>query len=461
MKRKYFPLSEDSDQAVPDINLPSWVARALQAPFMLDHAPGMDMRKTSRANADPLVGSPQDGHRNYSAAGSEKLDLATLKFRKRPVMGHYSLYVKGFELDEVAQVEDASQLGGIPRAWLKLGGWSDLDQDPPDEFWRTIVADRGRDNRNPPYYYARACKESVHKGGHRGGSVNTMALIHDEQNSIVAEFCRRVHAVIWNRCLFKTKRNRLGLATKVKVGDKVCILYGCTVPVILGESEKKIAQYRKEGTLTAEADLKLEAEEDSVEFLKASIRRAVENRERKGKYRPKKREYGAEEWQVMMDARRAYLEDKRRERDVEDTDFGTQAKKAKEKEERKAFWMSRAKEIKNLEEALASAEEREGDGAQQDKEALENEIGKIRKEVEERARNDSKNSHQKSDTEQSTTSNETPTNEPSDAASCKENPDRNYWYEFKGECYLHGMMDGEAMREKFYKSLEDRTFELR
>ena len=25
-----------------------------------------------------------------------------------------------------------------------------------------------------------------------------------------------------------------------------------------------------------------------------------------------------------------------------------------------------------------------------------------------------------------------------------------YWYEMVGECYLHGMMDGEAMRENFY-----------
>ena len=104
-------------------------------------------------------------------------------------------------------MEDASQLGGIPRAWLELGSWSDLDQDLPDEFWRTIVADRGRDNRDSPYYSARACKESVYKGGHLGGSFNTMALIHDEQNSIITEFCRRVHAAIWNRCLFKTKRN--------------------------------------------------------------------------------------------------------------------------------------------------------------------------------------------------------------------------------------------------------------
>ena len=41
------------------------------------------------------------------------------------------------------------------------------------------------------------------------------------------------------------------------------------------------------------------------------------------------------------------------------------------------------------------------------------------------------------------------------------NDDQSLWYEFKGEFYLHGMMDGEAMREKFYKDLRDRVYELR
>jgi hypothetical protein len=34
-------------------------------------------------------------------------------------------------------------------------------------------------------------------------------------------------------------------------------------------------------------------------------------------------------------------------------------------------------------------------------------------------------------------------------------------YEFLGEAYIHGMMDGEAVREKFYKMKPDHMFELR
>ena len=336
---RYFP-----SKARDDIDLPSWVARVSQAPFMLDHAPGMDMRKTSRANADPLVGSPMDGHRNYNAAGSEKLHIDILKFKKRPVLGHYSLYVNGFELDTVEVVADASQLGSIPRDWLKLGGWEDLKRDPPDQFWRTIVADRGRDNRNPPYYYARACKESVNKGGHLGGSVNTAALINDEQNSIVAEFCRRVHAVIWNRCLFKTKMGRLGLASKVKQGDKVCILYGCTVPVILGQRGKRA--YQRE----ARDDRELESEEDRVEILKARIGRARNNRERRARYKPKKKEYEKDGvWEEMMDSMKQYLEDEEEET-KKDEQF--QDKKDKEKRAKKEQVRTREEWAKKVQEAI-------------------------------------------------------------------------------------------------------------
>ncbi|KAH7357098.1 heterokaryon incompatibility protein-domain-containing protein [Rhexocercosporidium sp. MPI-PUGE-AT-0058] len=410
-KARFFPEPSSSEprggliQGVQDITLPSWVSRASQAPFILDHAPGIDMRKTSRANADPLVGPPLDGHRNYNASGSEKLDLKALKFRKRPVMLHHSLYVKGFELDIIAEVEDASQMGGIPSSWLELGGWQDVEKDPPDEFWRTLVADRGRDNKNPPYYYARACKESVHKGSHRGGSVNTGALIHDEQNSIIAEFCRRVHAVIWNRSLFRTKNNRLGLESKVRQGDKVCIIYGCTVPVIVRETKK----WKKEnGDNDAREERDLEDEEDRVEKLKALIQQAVRNRERKGKYRPKKKLY-----QVAGVLSQLH----------QDKIAAQAALDTLTKDEEAAV---EAAEVEDFNEA---ARQIDGENAV-DESANGEGIGYRCREA---------------------------SDEPVEG---QRNP-KDFWYEFKGECYLHGMMDGEAMREKFYNGLRDWTFELR
>lgn len=346
-------------QADYDLDLPSWVARASKAPFKIYPHPGMHISKTGRANADPLVGSPQDGHRNYSAAQTEPIDSLKLRFRKRPVMGHYSLYVRGFELDEVEEVRDASQGGDIPQSWLDLGGWTEpYSDDPPAEFWRTIVADRGRDNRNPPYYYARACKESVRRGGIASGRVATSDLINNERNSIIAEFCRRVHAVIWGRSLFRTKKGRLGLATGVQKGDKICILYGCTVPVVLQCFTKK------------ENDLEDEERDDRFQVFKKYMRRLEKRCVQKAEYR--KRAQRTSGWESEVKASTEKVNEilsadaeKRRTKPVEDT------KREKEKEH------------------------------------------------------------------------------------------RDFYYTFKGESYVHGLMDGDALREKFYSDIPVRVFELR
>ncbi|KAK3364667.1 heterokaryon incompatibility protein-domain-containing protein [Lasiosphaeria hispida] len=388
--------------------LPSWVARASQAPFSLYHHPGMHINKTGRSNADPLVGQPQDGHRNYSAAQTNPVDLKTLKFRKRQKCGHYSLYVRGFILDEVETVLDASQGGNIPKSWLDLGGWDCDDsghyqKDPPDHFWRTLVGDRGRDNRNPPYYYATACKESIQKGGIASGRVATADLINNERNSIVAEFCRRVQAVIWGRRLFKTKKHGvLGLCSNVQRGDKIAIIYGCTVPVVLTEKSKENLNPEK----TIEAILKEEAFDDSIEALKFCLERMEKNLERKARYQKKKEEK---------------IKGKKEESEEERKEGRKEEGKAKGKEEGK----------KKLEEV---------DYEKYIQNARETAIGKL-KELE-------------------ATSVKAQPRYLDTALDSSENSKKVY-YEFNGEAYVHGMMDGEALRMKFYDEIPDVLFELR
>jgi len=159
------------------------------------------------------------------------------------------MFVQGFILDEIETVErKAASNGNMPYQWLRPGGWMDTDQNPPEEFWRTLVADRGPNGSNPPTYFPRACREAmkfkdklkskVH------GNLDSKLLINEGRCTIVAEFLRRVQAVIWNRLLMRTKGvfgepGRLGLVREdVQKGYKVCILYGCSVPVILQEIEK-------------------------------------------------------------------------------------------------------------------------------------------------------------------------------------------------------------------------------
>ncbi|KAJ4363395.1 hypothetical protein N0V83_009688 [Neocucurbitaria cava] len=225
---------------IEDMPLPSWIPQLSGAPHAMAHRPGHAGLKLSRINADPLVGLPSLTQRNYSAAENKAVDLKALRFRKRATLGHFSMYVRGFMLDRIEVVEQVARNGAIPREWAELARWETAKGHPPDAFWRTLVANRGRDGKNPPVYYSRACEESFKKGGLESGSVDTTALIEYERNSVVAQFCRRVQAVTWNRALVKTEAGRLGLVRKdVEKDDLVCILYGCSVPVILRQSERK------------------------------------------------------------------------------------------------------------------------------------------------------------------------------------------------------------------------------
>jgi hypothetical protein len=223
-----------------DIGLPSWVPQLSNAPFAMDQRPGTSGPKMSRINADPLVGLPSSTHRNYSAAETKGVDVKALRFRKRPIAKQFSMYVRGFQLDVITEVAEVARSGHIPIEWADLAEWEDAEGFPPDAFWRTLVANRGRDGKNPPVYYSRACEESFRKGGLQSGAIDTTALIEYERNSVVAQFCRRVQAVTWNRALVRTRSQKLGLVGKdVQKNDLVCILYGCSVPVVLRESPRK------------------------------------------------------------------------------------------------------------------------------------------------------------------------------------------------------------------------------
>ena len=80
-----------------------------------------------------------------------------------------------------------------------------------------------------------------------GGYLDCRKLIYEGRCTIVAEFLRRVQEVIWNRKLMRTKGGRLGLVQDdVSPGFKVCILYGCSVPVILEEKPKTKAELKAE-----------------------------------------------------------------------------------------------------------------------------------------------------------------------------------------------------------------------
>jgi len=378
-----------SDKKKKKKQLPSWIPDLAGAAFGMYTHPNNE-RKMGRQNADPLVGLPDSNQRNYSAAGSRNVIQHDIRFKNRH--DSYSMYVSGFVLDKVDKVEVASQGGCIPKEWVTAVGWDDMDDDPPQEFWRILVANRGRRGQNPPTYYARACKESIFKGL-ESGSLDTSALINDGRCSEVAEYFRRVQAVIWNRSLMRTMSGHLGIVRKdVKEGDLVCILYGCSVPVILRGKQK---------TPTG-----LEEELKELEAAAMKIQRCYRER----RYR------------------RAQLRERqlaKQEQEEEAKQDGAYSSKGETMKQMNPIDEEKTEPKRELEAGLTPNPKPKPDADLKPKlDVIDGAAGK--------------------------TSKQKPGVAPHPV-----------YYEFFGECYVHGMMDGEAIKYQNDKQVPKTIFELR
>ena len=418
-------------------NMPSWISRLDGAVHGMFLHPDGEV-KMGRQNADSLVGLPGLNQINYNAAGTKEVNMRVLKFWKRE--SSYSMYVQGFELDKVSKVEVASQGGAIPKDWVDQAEWNDTDEeDPPEEFWRTLVADRGRHGQNPPTYYARACKESITKGL-RSGALNTSALINDGRCSVVAEFFRRVQAVIWNRSLMRTKAGHLGIVSKdVKEGDLICILFGCSVPVVLRRhylNDKDVLRDREEDDKEFDSLKEKAATRIQEGFRESKARRAQLKLIREEKEKAAKQE----EVQVTAsEPRPANYEDSRSSKEEEaqppyneDTPNSMDGKpelKSKPKPEEK------------VEAALVTANG-----------TVPAEVEQSQPSTEEGPARTKAKSNPKSSPE---------ILEDKSHASGSGKEARPSYYEFLGECYVHGMMDGEAIEFQNFEEIKAQTFELR
>ena len=422
-----------------DMIFPTWIPRLEGAPFVMSPTPGTNIKKMSRQNANPLVGLPGNQH-TYDAGQGIPVSLSSLKFNRLYLQGAHCMHIRGFELSSVLSTSPTSQGGQIPKQWLELANWENAgdaqkDDGPPEEFWRTLVADRGVNARNPPSFYARACKESAAKGGLAGGTINTSDLIYNEQNSIVVQFCRRVQEVIWNKKLIVTQDGQLGLASEaVTEDDIICILYGASVPVIL----RKIPKTTRE----------MIQEEDEVDLFRKLDK--MTNRLRKAVIKRRQKKAWAELPEVGI----------------------------LKKGSKPAIWGK-----KEVREALTEWRKLQG--------LPEKPLPKVAPKVPEKPAakfpktfpgdfpekiklptgKENVNLEKESIREESSTDDPSPgTSELNGDPTSKNDNDSkeeitDYYFEFMGECYIHGMMDGEAMKWKSEtregQQVEDEIFELR
>ncbi|KAK4956672.1 hypothetical protein LTR10_006199 [Elasticomyces elasticus] len=218
-------------------SLPSWIPTLEKAAFKRMralHAPGQ--HKRARIQADPLVGQTTFGTQTsyYNASRCPRAILGQ-DWWFGPGPDDRSLFVNGFVLDRIGQIEAASQNGNISAEWLELGGVS-ATNDFRDEFCRTLVADRASDGKSLNQYFLDAFKDAAElstEGIH-------VANVKQPGHPILVEVMTRMEAVVWNRKLFRSRRrNDLGLAPKsARQGDYICIIKGISVPVVMRQEAK-------------------------------------------------------------------------------------------------------------------------------------------------------------------------------------------------------------------------------
>jgi hypothetical protein len=222
-------------------NLPTWV-RPLECALPL----GSNI--ADRLNADSLVGLPRHNLYNASRGTMPTFTISSPKSPESP----RSLFVWGLHIDTISHLSPRAEDGIIHYEWLELGKCDITHEKVPEAFWRTLVADRGPNGSFTPSWYSRAfryCLQHISPTG----DIKTNKLIAESEaeSSLFVDFLQRVQSVIWTRkFLVSKKRNYIGLAPKpAQVGDLICILFGCTVPVVLRrcEDEKGAAYFQLVG----------------------------------------------------------------------------------------------------------------------------------------------------------------------------------------------------------------------
>lgn len=221
--------------------LPTWVRTLEDRAFKAD-----SKHHIQRVNADTLVGAP--GMSPYQASGKLR---SGWKFERDGTT--QILSARGFQLDVIEEVADAAQSGSLPKRWLKYYSKPLPDEESntlnpstgtgspktvSNEFWRTMIAGKGPHGQNPPLSYELVCQKLFASED----GINLITVRDREpDNDVLKSFINRVLSVIWNRTLARTsKLGRLALLPyETRKGHVICILYGCSVPVVLEKTKDK------------------------------------------------------------------------------------------------------------------------------------------------------------------------------------------------------------------------------
>jgi hypothetical protein len=227
--------------------LPSFIAPASRHSHIRD-ASG----RYTRRNADSLVGAPKrpiyaaTPHAEKSPVvagtlpGFEEWYMPRLSEQLHPSQGSKKapiLQARGVVCAVISELGDVCEDGIIPSNWLSAWRDARLRGDMPD-LWRVVVAGRSHDGTAAPNWFRRAFMNLFgSRPGTDDGSINLPDKIESRPPSNLTDYLSRVSACVWGRRFLVSTRDRPGyyglVPSGAQPGDMICLLEGCSVPVIV------------------------------------------------------------------------------------------------------------------------------------------------------------------------------------------------------------------------------------
>ncbi|KAL4885473.1 heterokaryon incompatibility protein-domain-containing protein [Aspergillus karnatakaensis] len=217
--------------------LPSWI------PTTSKNAFGLAKNGVyTRVNADPLVGGPGPGPVFYRAS------------KNTPALWHFDesegckprLVVMGFVLGAIKIKTSPAISGVIPGEWTEAVQWNNPSTPPPEHFWQTLVGDRNDKGERPGNLWKKACQRAFEYRPQQG-DLNVTEVLTRVLQDHVRGYLERVQKTVWARRLAILDDGALSLVPRgAKKGDQVCIINGCSVPILLREVESSRKQQHLE-----------------------------------------------------------------------------------------------------------------------------------------------------------------------------------------------------------------------
>jgi hypothetical protein len=221
-----------------EIKMSSWISkreeRYLEGPLQTFEPQNIDSFVAMKID-DP-------GKKKYNASRGYEVqtdDFAVshlMNFRNIP-----ALVLDGMIIGRVHELSGAME-SIVTNSWLEKLGWyrsQIINPQVPETVWRILVADRNPSGDPPPAWYPLACKYCLEYS--RVINEDAGLILDSEQRlpETASKYLERVKSVVWRRKFLEFRhqwdgKKLFGLGPQdTRKNDLICILFGCSVPVIL------------------------------------------------------------------------------------------------------------------------------------------------------------------------------------------------------------------------------------